>query len=57
VGPHLKDALARGEFHPGTVPADQMIGRAFFVYWPGCAPLTSAGPNLLPDLGRARWIR
>jgi signal peptidase I len=57
VGPHLRDALARGEFQPGTVPADQLIGRAFFVYWPGCAPLTAEGPNLLPDLGRARWIR
>ena len=30
-----------------------MIGRAFFVYWPGFLPLTAQGPNLLPDLGRA----
>ena len=51
----------------GTVPADQMIGRAFFVYWPGFLPLwksepifqfgpRSSGPNLLPNFGRIRWI-
>lgn len=51
----------------GTVPADQMIGRAFFVYWPGFLPLWkgepifqvgphSSGPNLLPNFGRIRWI-
>jgi signal peptidase I len=57
IGPHLASAYAAGEFELGTVPADQMVGRAFFVYWPGSAPLTSRGPNLLPDLGRARWIR
>ncbi len=57
VGPHLRDEFERGEFHLGTVPADQMIGRAFFVYWPGFLPLTPRGPNLLPDFGRVRWIR
>ncbi len=57
VGPHLREAAARGEFQRGTVPADQMIGRAFFVYWPGCMPIMSRGPSLMPDLGRARWIR
>ncbi len=64
VGPHLKAAAARpegeGRFHPGTVPGDQLIGRAFFVYWPGFMPTTPWGsgrlPNLLPDLGRTRWI-
>jgi signal peptidase I len=57
VGPQLTAAYARGQFQLGTVPANQMVGRAFFVYWPGCEPLTSRGPSLLPDLGRARWIR
>lgn len=57
VGPHLKAAYARGEYQLGTVPADQMIGRAFFVYWPGFLPLSSNGPNILLDAGRARWIR
>jgi len=61
IGPHLAPGTARmagrEPFHAGTVPADQLIGRAFFVYWPGFLPLTPQGPNLLPDLGRARWIR
>lgn len=61
LGPHLQGAYAAGEYTVGTVPADQMIGRAFFVYWPGFKPLAPSGtgrlPNLLPDLGRARWIR
>lgn len=57
VGPHLKEAEARGTYQRGTVPRDQLIGRAFFVYWPGFMPLTPWGPDFLPDLGRARWIR
>jgi signal peptidase I len=56
LGPHLRPHLERGEYQVGTVPRDQLIGRAFLVYWPGFMPLTSWGPNLLPDLGRVRWI-
>jgi signal peptidase I len=56
LGPHLHAALNGETYDIGTVPADQMIGRAFFVYWPGFMPLTPWGPNLLPDLGRVRWI-
>lgn len=63
VGPHLDPA----NYTMGTVPADQMIGRAFFVYWPGFLPTwnrvlasehTRLGwiNNLLPDFGRIRWI-
>jgi signal peptidase I len=64
VGPHLKAAQAAGRYHPGTVPADQLIGPAFFVYWPGMGELT-ADENLpqplrllnrLPSPGRIRWI-
>ena len=54
TGPHLK---GRGDFQLGTVPGDQLIGRAFLVYWPGFQPLTSRGPDILPDPGRVRWIR
>ena len=54
AGPHLK---GRGDFQLGTVPGDQLIGRAFLVYWPGFQPLTSQGPDILPDTGRVRWIR
>lgn len=57
VGPHLRPAMERGEYTAGTVPADQMIGRAFFVYWPGFMPLGPARIPILPDLGRVRWIR
>lgn len=53
IAPHLR---ARSDYQPGTVPRDQLLGRAFFVYWPGFQPLTPRGPNLLPDFGRARWI-
>lgn len=56
LGPHLWPAYEAGAYTPGTVPADQMLGRAFLVYWPGFMPLTSEGPNILPDLGRVRWI-
>lgn len=57
VGPHLQALLKAGAYQLGTVPADQMIGRAFLVYWPGFLPLYPGGPNILPDLGRVRWIR
>ena len=56
LGPHLRAAYADGKYELGTVPADQLIGRAFFVYWPGFLPLSEKIPNLLPDLGRVRWI-
>jgi signal peptidase I len=56
VGYHLQEALEAKEYQIGTVPADQMIGRAFFVYWPGFMPLFPGLPNCLPDLGRVRWI-
>lgn len=51
----------------GTVPEDQLIGRAFFVYWPGFLPMWEGGPlfhigkfpvgpNILPNFGQIRWI-
>ncbi len=59
VGPHMRD---RGEkFQLGTVPRDQLIGKAFFVYWPSghridWLPLLNRF-GLIPDVGRMRWIR
>ncbi len=59
VGPHLRD---RGEaFQLGTVPRDQLIGKAFFVYWPAghrisWLPLLDR-IGVIPDVGRMRWIR
>ena len=52
VGPHLRAT----DFHLGAVPADQMIGRAFFVYWPGFLPMPWSGPSIVPNFGRTRWI-
>lgn len=58
---HLK---ARGDaFQLGTVPKDQLIGKAFFVYWPSPTRIDwlewipVVGGNLVPDVGRMRWIR
>ena len=58
-GDHL---ASRGEaYQLGTVPRDQLIGRAFFVYWPAghrsdLLPfLRNVG--LIPNFGRMRWIR
>ncbi len=59
VGGHLVD---RGDaFQLGTVPEDQLIGKAFFVYWPsGLRPqwipvLENMG--VIPNVGRMRWIK
>ena len=56
---HLAD---RGEaFQLGTVPADQLIGKAFFVYWPSAhrmkwMPIPRHW-GVIPNVGRMRWIR
>lgn len=42
---------------PGVVPAELIVGRAFFVYLPSVMPLTESGRVWLPDLGRVRWVR
>jgi hypothetical protein len=61
IGGHLK---RRGEdFQLGTVPRDQLIGKAFFVYWPSghalqWLPLPGVNKlRVIPDVGRMRWIR
>ncbi len=56
VGPHL---ACRGEaYQVGTVPEDQLIGRAFFVYWPSGFRAPWAGRiALIPNVGEMRWIR
>ena len=45
-----------GTYTIGTVPAQDLIGKAFLVYWPGFMPLTPNGPNIVLDIGRVRWI-
>ena len=56
IGPHL---LHLGEeYQVGTVPEDQLIGKAFFVYWPaGYRATLTGGMGLIPNFGRMRWIR
>lgn len=46
-----------GGYQLGTVPGEQMIGRAFFVYWPGGIRPWRASIPVIPDFGRMRIIR
>jgi signal peptidase I len=59
VGPHLTGRGA--DYQLGTVPADQMIGKAFFVYWPSGFRIKwmPGGEHIgvVPNVGRMRWIR
>lgn len=57
VGPHLREALRTDSYQVGTVRADQIVGKAFFVYLPGLLPLDQQGDWRIPDLGRMRFIR
>lgn len=56
IGPHLQHL---GEnYQVGTVPDDQLIGQAFFVYWPsGYRRSWTADIGIIPNFGRMRWIR
>lgn len=56
IGDHL--TRLGDEYQIGTVPADQLIGRAFFVYWPaGYRMAWAANIGLIPNVGGMRWIR
>ncbi|MFQ5490495.1 MAG: S26 family signal peptidase [Phycisphaerae bacterium] len=57
-GAHLSGR--RQDYQMGTVPRDQLIGRAFFVYWPS-GHRSDVLPflkdfGLIPNFGRMRWI-
>jgi hypothetical protein len=62
IGPHLAERGERCQL--GAVPRDQLIGKAFFVYWPSMQridwldwlPLFRRW-GVVPDVGRMRWIR
>ncbi len=59
IGGHL---IGRGDdYQLGTVPEDQLVGRAFFVYWPsGLRPewVPVVGEyGVIPNVGRMRWIK
>ncbi|MBN1342904.1 MAG: hypothetical protein JXQ73_09510 [Phycisphaerae bacterium] len=57
IGPHLIHRLEHGDYQYGTVPADQMVGRAFFVYWPAGYPMLKEHFPLVPNVGDMRLIR
>lgn len=52
VGVHLPPS-----YRVGTVPADQIVGRAAFVYLPGLLPRDGSSRWAIPDLGRVRFVR
>ena len=55
TGGHLENRP--GAYRLGTVPADQMVGKAFFVYWPSWHSLLGDGLRLIPNVGQMRWVR
>lgn len=57
VCPLLKARSGENKYHYGTVPGDQMIGRAFFVYWPSGLRFSKGTMAVIPNVGRMRLIR
>jgi signal peptidase I len=57
VSPALAAREGKNSYQYGTVPGDQMIGRAFFVYWPSGIRFSSGMPAAIPNVGRMRIIR
>jgi signal peptidase I len=57
VGPHLAGHYQQGTYRLGTVPADQMVGKAFIVYLPAPFRVFLSGPAVIPNLGEVRFIR
>lgn len=57
VCPWLKSRPEPNTYQYGTVPGDQMIGRAFFVYWPSGLRISDDMPAVIPNVGRMRIIR
>lgn len=55
AGPHLRERDP--PYRLGTVPADQIVGRAFFVYLPSMIPSGNGAGIRVPDLGRVRFVR
>ncbi len=57
VGEHLRKRFEEGLYHVGTVPRDQIVGKAFFVYWPAGFRVFKTGPPIIPNVGKMRIIR
>ena len=55
---YADEGKKRFQYKLGTVPRYNMIGKAFFVYWPaGFAPPGLAELPVIPNVGRMRLIR
>jgi hypothetical protein len=57
VAPRLQEEVDRGSRQIGTVPADHVVGRAFFVYLPSLQPWDGRSGWRVPDIGRMRFVR
>ncbi|NLX06311.1 MAG: signal peptidase I [Phycisphaerae bacterium] len=57
LGPHLQPPYDTGRHTLGAVPADQMIGRAIFVFWPAPGRLFGSLPAIVPNVGDMRLVR
>jgi len=56
VDPHRDHDLDNLQYHLGTVPRYNLMGRAFFVYWPAGHRLPGLVPAV-PNVGQMRRIR
>ena len=43
-------------YRTGIVPRDYLVGKAFFVYWPGGFRAGNLRPAIVPNIGRMRFI-
>jgi len=46
----------RRQYRPGTVPRDYLVGKAFFVYWPGGMRPFAKGWRIVPYIGGMKVI-
>lgn len=53
----LRNRQPPNEYRYGTVPGDQLIGQAFFVYWPSGLRFSKNSMAVIPNVGRMRMIR
>lgn len=44
------------EYRMGTVPREYLVGKAFFVYWPGGSKASKKSPRLVPYVGGLKRI-
>ena len=51
------DRIDWASYRLGTVPQDQLMGKAFFVYWPAGLSFLDTGWGIIPNFGRMRLVR